>query len=182
MYSNPEPPDEMLQIFDEEGNRTDALPRAIANAEPRKHWCGVVNVWLVNAQGEVLCSKRADTLSGNPGKWQTYFGGHVKAGQSFVDAAISEMDEEVGVQIDPKKLFLVSKAARPQYLRHFESYAYPFDGEISALTFNDGEIVDSKWMSIPKYLKDRETNPDHWCNGISEESKASLEEWIRAGR
>lgn len=34
MYTNPEPADEMFQIFNESGEPTQALPRSVAKAEP----------------------------------------------------------------------------------------------------------------------------------------------------
>lgn len=179
MYQNPEPSNEMLQVFDESGKPTGALPRAIVKAEPRIHWCAVVNIWLVNAKGEILCSKRSKMLSGNPDKWQTYFGGHVKAGQTFADAAVCELNEEVGLTIDASKLFLVSKGTNPPEIHsHFESYLYPFDGEISELRFNDGEIVEARWLSLDDYLKERRAHPETWCNGINAQNEEIIRGWM----
>ena len=118
MYKNPEPSDELLECFDEQGHIIDSHSREEIHIEPVKFWHGVVNVWLVNPQLQLLCSKRSGTLNGNPGKWQTYFGGHLKAGDTFKKTVSSELDEEVGIQIQDSKLILIFKGKHEQ-ARHF---------------------------------------------------------------
>jgi isopentenyldiphosphate isomerase len=178
MPNNPEPPDEILQVFDEYGAPTQALPRAIVKAEPRQHWHGVANIWLINQRGEILVTKRSSILKSKPNLWQSYIGGHLKAGQSFLEAAIAESQEEVGLTIDPGKLFLVSKVSSPKYLCHFESYIYPFDGEITDLVFNDGEIAAARWLTLDAYLKENSEKPDEWCNSIHPEHETVIRAWI----
>lgn len=167
--------DELLQIFSEEGNLLNTLPRSLVTSEPRKYWCAVVNIWLVDNHGKILCSKRSQTVRGNPGKWQTYFGGHLKAGQTFIAAAQAEIWEEIGLTVNPIHFFLVNKGKDRNHLQHFESYAYPFNGNVDELRFSDGEIAEAKWFTFEQYNSDRQTNPDEWCNGCSFENQQRIE-------
>ena len=178
MYQPPEPPDEMLTCFDEQGNLIEPHTRKDIHEKPLRFWHGVVNIWMVNKRGELLCTKRSENLGGNPGKWQTYLGGHVKEGKSFKEAAVMELDEEVGLEINPDKLFLVEKGKKDEPKHFFESYAYRFDGHLNELKFNDGEIVEAKWLSMDEYNQDKETYPERWCNSCSLESQEIIKMWL----
>jgi len=179
MYKDPEPPNEALACLDEKGNAIESHTREEVHQEPVRYWHAVVNVWLLDKTAQMLCSLRSKTLSGNPNKWQTYFGGHVGFSNTFKEAAVIEMEEEVGLKIDPSKLFLI-KAGKWEPSKHFfESYVYPFNDSLDVLKFNDGEIVKANWFSFEKYNLDRQNNPGKWCNGCSPENQKLLKGWLR---
>lgn len=170
--------DEQLQCFNENGNPSGAQLRTEVKAHPEKYYCGVANIWLVNDLGQLLVSKRSDWVSGNPGKWQTYFGGHVTADMSFKETAVKELEEEAGLNISKNDLFLVSKGKDEAHRRFFESYVLRFNGSPEDLSFTDDEIVDAKWMDMDTYWKDRGSNPDMWCNSCRPEQQTIIKEWI----
>lgn len=172
--------EEILQVFDADGNPTHGLPRSVVKSEPRIFWCAVVNIWLINEEGKIACSKRSMEVKGNPGKWQTYFGGHLKENQSYIEAVIAEMKEEVGLKIEEDRLFFVSKTSDERYLTHAENYIYLLDGDDCLINFVDGEVVEMKWMTLDEYQKEQEKNPEQWCNGINEKNKPIIRAWIAA--
>ncbi len=174
MYQEPESNDELLVCFDEQGSPIEPHTRREVHAEPLAFWHGVVNVWLIDHRGQLLCSKRSEALSGNPGKWQTYFGGHVKAGKTFQEAAVMELDEEVGLRTNPEKLYLIEKGKYEQSKHFFESYAYFFGGQTDNLKFNDGEITEVKWLDMDEYNLLRKSEPELWCNGCSPENQEKI--------
>lgn len=178
MYKEPEPPDELLACFDEQGKPTEPHTRQEAHQEPMKYWHAVVNVWLIDKKGRMVCSLRSKKLSGNPNKWQTYFGGHLKADSNYKEAAVMELEEEVGLKIDPAKLFFIKPGKWEPTKHFFESYAYPFDASIETLKFNDGEIVEAAWFSFHEYNLDKQSNPDKWCNPCSLENQQKIKDWL----
>ncbi|MFA5248204.1 MAG: NUDIX domain-containing protein [Patescibacteria group bacterium] len=178
MYQNPEPNEEILECFNEKGNIIESHTRQEIHTKPIPYWHGVVNVWLVNEKSQLLCSKRSDNLSGNPGKWQTYFGGHVKAGKTFKESANSELDEEVGLKIDNSKLCFIEKGTRATSKHFYESYAYLFLGNTEDLKFNDGEIAEVKWFDMKEYWKLKEAQPDKWCNSCSLENQKKIKQCL----
>lgn len=179
MYQNSEPSAELLVCFDEQGNSIEPHMRQEVHQKPPAYWHAVVNIWLVNKKGEILCSLRAKTLSGNPDKWQTYFGGHVKAGATYKETAVAELEEEVGLKIDPNKLFFITSGTWEPSKHFSESYAYPFDEPLEALHFNDGEIVEVGWFSFKEYNQDKQENPERWCNGCSPENQKRIMKWLK---
>jgi len=178
MYKNPEPPNESLACFDEQGGVIAPYPRKEVHREPLRYWHAVVNIWLIDKSGRMACSLRSKTLSGNPNKWQTYFGGHLKADSTFKESAVTELEEEIGLKIDPNKLSLIKTGTWEPSKHFFESYAYPFDESLDILKFNDGEIVECAWFTFEEYTLDRQNNPGKWCNGCSPENQELLKAWL----
>lgn len=173
--------EELLQIYDESGNVIEPLPRSVVHERPVKHWHGVVNVWLVNKAGHLMVSLRSKSVSGNPGKWQTYFGGHVPAGKSHLETVAKELSEEVGLNIDLMKINLIDKgkAENEDHLHFYESYAYLFNGNPGDLKFTDGEVVEAKWMSMDEYEQALTEQPEQWCNGCNKKNQELIKEWLK---
>ena len=173
-----EPQNEPLQCFDEQGNPTEVRTRAEVKQEPPRWWYGTARVWLVNDQGQLMVSKRAEGLSGNPGKWQTYFGGHVGAGTTHKKTAQRELEEEAGVQRPIEDFFFVSKGHNEEKKVFFENYAVRFNGQPSDLHFTDHEVTEAKWMGMDEYWADKEKNPDMWCNSCNPEQQKIIRRWL----
>jgi isopentenyldiphosphate isomerase len=173
--------DELLQVYNESGDMIEPLPRSVVHSKPVKYWHGVVNVWLVNNAGELMVSKRSGYVSSNPGKWQTYFGGHVSAGMTHIKTAVKELEEEVGLKIDSTDLYLIDKGqfANDDHLHFYESYAYLFNGSPEELEFSDGEISEARWMQMSEYQQARTDHPEQWCNACNEENQNRIKYWLK---
>lgn len=123
----------------------------------------------MNSNGQILCTKRSEENEGNPGKWQTYLGGHVKADQGFLESAQAELFEEIGLQLPQTEYKLVASGKRVDVMHMYKMYAVLFKDELSSFNFTDGEIVETKWFTFNEYQKNKTNNPDNWCNNITSE-------------
>lgn len=159
------PQTEILQTYDKNGKLSEILPRSVIYAEPRKYFHGVSNIWVVNTKGELLCSKRSVRVKGNPGKWQTFFGGHVQAGETFLQTAQRELFEETNIKGSENNFRLIEKGMNEVHRHFFEGYLYVYKGEV--LSFIDGEITETRWMSFEEYNKEKENTPERWCNSCN---------------
>lgn len=56
-----------------------------------------VHTWVMNNKGEFLLQKRSENLKRNPGKW-AFTGGAVDTGESSLDGAIREVQEELRIR------------------------------------------------------------------------------------
>lgn len=90
---------ELLDIVDENDIPTGEVKLRDEVHRDKKDWHRVVSIWIVNSQGQFLCQQRSWKKDGNPGKWQSYFGGHVKAGQTNLEGCQEELLEEIGIDI-----------------------------------------------------------------------------------
>lgn len=64
----------------------------------------IVHVLVFNNQGEIALQLRSKTKSFCPGCWSTSVGGRVQSGESYVEAAIREMKEEIGIELKLEKI------------------------------------------------------------------------------
>lgn len=171
---------EMLLCFDELGNVISSHPRAEVHRQPVSIWHAVTHIWVVNSGLEILCSKRANFVEANPGKWQTFFGGHVLAGESFEQNAIRELGEEVGIVVGQKGLIYLSDGKNEPNKHLSRYYVVVFNGGITDLKFNDKETAEARWLSYKNYLDEYGKNPGAWCNTLSEEKFELIKKKLHA--
>lgn len=168
---------ELLECFDNNGKTIQSKSRDEVHAKPYTIWHGVASVWLLNNKGEILCFMRADWIDGNPNKWQTYIGGHVKAGSDFLKTALIEVAEEIGLKAREEDFKLVDLGKREDVMHFYKMYAILFNDDLSKLHFTDGEVAGVKWFSFEDYEKEKEKNPDQWCNSMKiDQYKKAIEE------
>ncbi len=163
------PVDELLACFDDNGNTIGSRLRSEVHTQPYVIWHGVSCIWIVNNQKQILCSKRSSSVSLNHNKWQTYFGGHLKAGSDFIDTAIIELNEEVGLNIKKSDLHLFKIGKDFKNKQFFHNFVFKYNEPLEDLEFNDEEVVEVKWYDFETYQLVKESHPELWCNGTSQE-------------
>ena len=92
---------EMRDLYDEERNCTG---ETILKGEkiPEGRYILVVLVFIQNSEGKFLIQKRSEIKNG---KYATT-GGHPKSGESSIEGIITEVKEEIGLDINPNNLQL----------------------------------------------------------------------------
>jgi len=58
----------------------------------------IVRVSVEDGQGNVLLQKRLESIKSSPGCWDTSAGGNIAYGESYEEAALRELREEVGIE------------------------------------------------------------------------------------
>lgn len=174
--------DELLSCYNSEGQALSPVLRSVMKSSHRPvgFYTAVADIWVVDEIGRLLCSKRSEFVQGNPGKWQTYFGGHAKSGVSILQTAIDELAEEIGFQVLKKDLTLLNKGRDDIHLSFYEDYALLYSSEKHKLQFNDGEVSEVKWMTMSEYNIERGSYPEKWCNNASQEDQELLKKWLRS--
>jgi 8-oxo-dGTP pyrophosphatase MutT (NUDIX family) len=171
--------DELVECFDEDGTRMHPRYRSEVCSEGTRRWHGVADVWVVNRDGMILCTQRSPAVQNNPNKWQTLSGGHVKYENTFINTAVEELYEELGIKTGAEKLFLVEKGKSESRMHVFEHYVFLFDGGLKDLKFLDGETIEAKWFAFEAYKKDLEKHPEKWCAPLSDENYLKIMEWLK---
>ena len=88
--------DERLDLLDAEGRVVGTIRREDAHGSREKRH-RAVHVFVTNTGGAILLQKRSENKSVQPGRWDTSCGGHVPAGESWENAALRELAEEIGL-------------------------------------------------------------------------------------
>jgi isopentenyldiphosphate isomerase len=133
---------EPVEIVDDDDQVIAVVPRAEIRARRLQH--RAVFVAVLSTDGRLLVHRRADDNDVWPGWWDLAVGGVVAAGESYDDAAVRELAEEIGVTgVVPEPLgggrFVDESVALLG-----RCYRVVHDGPF---TFDDGEVVEARWAT-----------------------------------
>ena len=168
--------DELLDIVDENNNLTgEKAPRSKIHSEGI--WHRTVHIYIFrinNGKIELLVHLRSKFKDLSPNTWDTRFGGHIKSGSTMEEGVRTELEEEIGLNIDMRNLLegdWQMHAKMPN--REFSKmYFFEYNEELADLKFNDGEVQEIRWMSIEDIKSSMDNNPEGWC-GVNAISKVS---------
>ena len=92
-----EPADELLEVIDAEGRVLELRRRDEIHGDPTlRH--RAVHIFVRDDEGRVLLQLRSKDKRVQPGRWDTAVGGHVDPGESYEEAALRELQEELGLE------------------------------------------------------------------------------------
>lgn len=166
---------EMIDIIDEQGNPTgQTIERTIAHQKGILH--RTAHVWLFryrNGVIQILLQKRSKNKDSYPGCYDISSAGHIPAGVDFLSSALRELQEELGLTVQPNELIYCGKR-RIHYEEQF--YGVPFidnqvsnvymiwkDIETSDLTLQQEEVEEVIWMDFVKCLEAVKRNTISHC-------------------
>lgn len=129
--------DELWDVYDENRNLTGRLQRRGDMLEGGNYHL-VVHVWTRNSKGEFLLTKRSPN-KGFPLMWEAT-GGSALAGDDSLTAAVREVREETGVELDPTAGRCVITYRRDNYFCDVWLFRHEFD--LDAVTLLEGETCD----------------------------------------
>lgn len=90
---------EMFDVVDDQDTVLRAEPRATVHVNNLLH--RAVHMILVNSKGDILLQKRSIWKDRNPGLWDSSAAGHVDSGENYLQSAIRELREELGIASPP---------------------------------------------------------------------------------
>jgi RimJ/RimL family protein N-acetyltransferase/isopentenyldiphosphate isomerase len=152
--------DEILDIVDENNNIIGQKPRREVHQKHLLH--RVSHIWIVNSQKQILVQRRSLLKDTSPGKWEPFFGGHLNTGIDYVDGAVIELNEELGINAEAENLKLW-KVYKKEIGDEFQGiFVYKWDGDAKSLKLEADEVDQVKWMNIKEVsgyvLNPEETN------------------------
>ena len=127
-------PDELWDVYDAQGRLTGKTHlRAVPLRPDEYHLC--VHVWTVNSKGEFLLTKRSENKS-MPGLWEST-GGSVTAGEDSFTAALREVREETGLELEPSAGQFLVRYSGVSF--HCDVWLFRQDFDLSKLRLLEGE-------------------------------------------
>jgi isopentenyldiphosphate isomerase len=97
---------EYIDIIDEEGNKLGSK-KTKKEVHDQGLWHRSAHVWVVNSKGDVLIQKRSPLMDNHPNEWDISAAGHVSAGEDDITSALREVEEEIGLKLEPENLILI---------------------------------------------------------------------------
>ena len=154
--------DELLFIVDE--NNGPLEPKSRRETHDKGLWHRIAHIWIVNDRGELLCQQRTLLKDKNPGKWEAHFGGHVLDGQEYIENAVREIQEELGLKIDKKDmtLLMIYKCDKD---REFQAvFTIKWNGNIEELNPEKEEVEKIKWLNISEIEEFYKRKDNQWAD------------------
>ncbi|MGI9241598.1 MAG: 16S rRNA (adenine(1518)-N(6)/adenine(1519)-N(6))-dimethyltransferase RsmA [Verrucomicrobiales bacterium] len=102
LKDNPQSGDEMFDLVDEQNVVIGQERRAVVHAEGLRH--RAMHLFAFNKRGDLFLQKRSMLKDACPGLWDSSAAGHLDVGESYVDCAVRELQEELGVEAEVEKI------------------------------------------------------------------------------
>jgi len=138
--------EELLFVVDQ--NNNPIQPKTRKDIHENGYWHRISHIWIFNSQRQILCQKRTMHKDINPGKWEAHFGGHIASREEYVDNAIKEIKEEIGLE-RAKEDMTFFKIYKYDKDREFQGIFYTkWDGNINTLVLEKEEVEKVAWKDI----------------------------------
>ncbi|MBI5154428.1 NUDIX domain-containing protein [Candidatus Poribacteria bacterium] len=138
-----------------------------------------VHVILMDGDGRILLQKRGDSKDHFPGWWDVSVGGHVGPDEAYLEAAVREVAEEMGIAGAEPRLVAVLP---PTPLTGWE-HVHLFFCRVNAGDVRPapGEIADVRWVCPEEYLEraSSESGDPDWR--VTPSSLLSVRAWWENG-
>ncbi len=105
--------DELLEIVDAEDNVLGIATRREIHNSGFMH--RAVHIFVFNSAGEIYVQKRSDSKDRHPGKLDSSAAGHVDPGESYLETAIRELREEIGLSADLEEVLRIKASKITDY-------------------------------------------------------------------
>lgn len=157
--------DELLDIVNEEDVVTDQKMRSVVHELGL--WHRGVHVFLFTENGRMLVQKRSADRASSPSMLDCSVSEHVKAGESYLEAAVRGLREEMGVEgIEIKPLIKF----RMKYGVNDNEISVLYEGRVmpEQVKFDPVEIEGVEYYSIEEIQNKMETEKASFCGWFVE--------------
>ena len=137
------PMEEMLDYVDEHDRVLGQATRYEVHRRNLMHRS--THIMLINSNGEFFLQLRSMSKDNNPGLWDTSAAGHVDAGEGYLQCAVRELNEELGVKLDGSELLEIGRMS-PSADNGFEFVRIYGARSDLPITLEPDEIDDGKWL------------------------------------
>ena len=139
---------EFVDVVDENDN----FIKTVSRKESHEKWLlhRVVHVLIFNSAGQMYIQKRSQKMDTNPGLWTSSAAGHVTSGQSYLETAKRETQEELGIKIELEEVgtVVVHDPNHNQLIKIFSGlHDGPFD-------YNKEEIEIGEFLKVGKIKRE----------------------------
>jgi len=115
------------------------------NADYPDEYHIAVHIWIKNSEGRLLISKRTPNKN-YPLLWACT-GGSVLAGEDSLSAALREVKEELGINLDIDRGHLYKSIKREVCNDFCDIWLFEYDCEMKDIVFQKDETCDAMWAS-----------------------------------
>ena len=147
--------EELIDVYDKDKHLTGKIiKRKDINLLNDDEYIITVHCFIINSSNQILLTQRS--LSKNRGgKWEETHGG-LKSGETSILGIQRELKEEIGIDIKHNELKLVKTLKTKNKFR--DIYIVNKDIPIENIKYNDGEVMNCKYVTLEQFKKMIENN------------------------
>jgi 16S rRNA (adenine1518-N6/adenine1519-N6)-dimethyltransferase len=155
-------PNERLTVVDENDRALRPLDRKTIHRENLYH--RAAHVFIFNRLGELFLQKRSHRKENFPRRWDSSAAGHVDAGEGYMECAIREVGEEIGLNCSLSKIGAVPASERTgnEFIEIFRANSN------APLSLNVHEIETGGFFSLPMIDRWIAERPSDFAPGFVE--------------
>jgi len=159
----PQKGEEVFDVVNEADEVVGQATRAEVHEKGLLH--RAVHVFAINARGELLLQLRSRLKDAHPSVWDSSVAGHLDQGESYRDAAVREMEEEMGIEeVEPEEVGRIGPCEATGW-EHVVLYMVRWEGKPR---FPCSEVESVLWLSSDEVDAWTESKPDDFASGFLE--------------
>src|SRR6266700_3262766 len=139
---------EILFVVDEKNHPVKPQERYLVHK--KNLWHRTTGIWVINTKKQILCQKRSLKKDTKPGLWEAFFGGHLHPHDSYINSAVVELSEELGIAVQKENLipYKTFKSDKPTHREFQRTFVYKIDRNDTNFYFEKEEIDQIKWIDF----------------------------------
>ena len=141
--------EEIWDVYDENKRKTGETMKRVPYVYTPGKYNLIVTATILNSKNEILISKRAENKKFGL-MWELP-GGAVRAGETSLEGILREVKEEIGVKFTKKEAIFLKELKREKDFK--DIWLFKREVKDEEIKFADGEVIDTKWVSIEEFLK-----------------------------
>lgn len=106
--------------------------------------------WIINDENQILIQQRLATAKKCPNMWSTT-GGGAKAGEDSITGTLTELKEELGINLSKEDLTFIGSFIR--FNDFVEIFVANINIDINNVKIAKDEVQNVEWVTIDKYTK-----------------------------
>jgi 16S rRNA (adenine1518-N6/adenine1519-N6)-dimethyltransferase len=150
-------PDEIFDIVDDNDTVIGSMPRSEIHRRQLKH--RAIHIFWLSSDGKLALQRRSYAKDNSPGLLSSSCAGHVDSGETYITAAIRELNEELGVEVSSDQLSEIDYAPSHPHLGQEFVKSYLLQGDF-AFNLHRPEVDTIAWRT-PTELR-------HWVEAQPE--------------
>lgn len=154
---------ELIDIIDEDGKDLGIVKEKL-QAHRDKDWHRTTQIWIINKKSQILINKRSTKQFQDPDKWASFFGGHLLAGEAYLEGAVRELNEELGLKLPSVRFKRVELRKNAGANEVVQVYIVSIEND-DWLKGESTEVTECQLVSFKDLIKLINKNPDDFSGG-----------------